>query len=302
LVITVNKDLYIIPLNIIIDLKQIRRIYVNKKIAVVLVPILLSSILLSGCLGGDKHMNEASPSHNSAPVPIITAPTKTFFGEPIKFDASKSYDTDGRIESYSWIFEDDETAEGVAVTHTYQFNKDFDIEYPLIYSVVLAVVDDNKSCEYTTHEIMLYPKEYIFYLDSRKLTTEKPSSNHETIRVSFGKFNPLKELVYDSPDSIKILPCRWNATIYIDKPRLAILNRISLTLYNETGAKIAEADITFGLFDIWKEKTILIKGEIVKPEEIKSVKLVFYGFSIREKINIFYGGEKASQICFDFTI
>jgi hypothetical protein len=276
---------------------------VNKgKIAVILIALLLI-LILSGCLVGNKQVEDnTSPSNNAAPVPVVTAPEKAYFGDAIVFDASKSHDPDGTIESYGWFFEDNKTADGVAVSYTYNFPNDFHMEYPIIYSVVLSIVDNNGSWEYTAHEIMLYPKEYKFYLDSGKLTTEKPSSNTDKIRASFGKFNLLQELTYNLPDFVEILPCTWNATIYVEKPRLTIVNRVLLTLYNETGEKITESDSSFRLFDFWKEKTMKIQGRIDNPDEFKSIKLVVYGFSIGKKVTILYGGEKASQICFNFAI
>ena len=82
---------------------------------------------------------------------------------------------------------------------------------------------------------------------------------------------------------------------------MTIVSRVSLAFYNETGEMIAKADSSFKLFNLWKEKTILIRGETVKLEEFKSIKLTVYGFSLRNTIGILYGGGKASQICFDFT-
>ena len=274
----------------------------KKKIAVILITLLLIPIL-AGCLGGNKQEDDnTSILNNVAPVPVITAPEKAYFGDPIIFDASKSYDPDGTVESYAWIFDDNETAGEVTATHTYELQNDFRTEYPIFYSVVLSVVDNNGSCEYTAHEIMLYPKEYTFYFDSGKLATEKPASNKDTIKASFGKFkfNPIKELNYELSDFAEILPCTWNATIYLEKPRFTVVNRVLLTLYNETGEKIADSDSSFGFF--WKEKTIKIQGSIDTPGEFKSIKLVVYGFSLRNKISILYGDEKASQICFNFAI
>lgn len=276
----------------------------NKKIVVVLIPVLLISIL-SGCLGGNKSIEDGtSPSRNSAPVPIINAPEIAYFGETIEFDASGSYDEDGTIETYTWFLGEDIPKEGVMVTHTFTPPDDFDPKKcPYIYPVQLDVVDNNGSYSHYIGQITLFPAGYTFYLDSSKLTMEKPSSNQEKIKASYGifKFNPLQELTYKLPDFVEIYPCTWNATIHIEKPRLTIVSRVSLALYNKTGEIIAKADSSFKLFSLWKEKTILIGGEIVKLEEFKSIKLTVYGFSLRNKIGILYGGEKASQICFDFT-
>lgn len=55
-------------------------------------------------------------------------------GEPVRFDASKSRDTDGNILSYKWTFGTGATALGVAPVFTYQ--------RPGSYKVVLTVSDD----------------------------------------------------------------------------------------------------------------------------------------------------------------
>ena len=277
----------------------------NKKLAVILMLMLVLPALLSGCLEeGEQTGQHLSPSYNSAPVPIINTTEIAYFGEIIEFDASESYDTDGTIELYSWDFGDNETSEGMLATHTYKFENYFNVEFPITYSVLLRIVDNNEAWEYETHEIMVYPREYTFYFDRIGLTDEEPSSSKDMIKASFGnfKFNPLQELTYELSNYINIQPCNWNATIHIEKPKFALINSISLILYNKTGEKITEEEASLKLFDFWEEKTISIKGKTIKPEEFKSIKLIVYGFSLQEKIGITYGGEKASHICFDFTI
>ena len=116
------------------------------------------------------------------------------------------------------------------------------------------------------------------------------------------KFNPIQELNFVSPDYINVQPSDWNATIYVKKTKFALLNKISLTLYNKTGEIITERESELKLFNIWEEKTITIKGRIIEPVEFKSIKIRVYGFSIKEKINILYGSEKASNISFYFSI
>lgn len=257
--------------------------------------------LLVGCLGGNNSVdNKGLQSHNSLPVPVIDAPQKAFFGDPIDFSSSGSYDPNGTIESYFWSFGDNETADTPTVTHIYVFDNNLSREYPLIFSVILNVEDNNGSYETAVHLIMLYPKEYSFYLDLGKISLEKPAQNKDVVKASFGKINPPQELSYDFDYPILIEECRWNATVYIQKPLFAIVRSISLTLYDNNGSKISGEDIAFGLFEFWKEKTILLSGEINKPEQFKSAKLVVYGFTLGKKINVLYGGDKASQICFDF--
>jgi len=274
---------------------------VIKKI-VFIITIMLFVSLLSGCINWSGSQDDKKDqSQNLLPVPIIEAPEKAFFGDPIEFTAMGSYDPDGAIESYFWSFGDNKTANTPTVTHTYFFENNFDIEYPLICSVILNVKDNNGSYDASLHLIMLYPKEYRFYLNQGKLSVEKPSSNKDTVKASFGKITAPQELSYEFDYPIIIQKCSWNVTLYIQKPRFAFLRSISFALYDNNGSKISEDDTNFGLFDFWKEKTVLFNGEINKFEEFKSIKLVVYGFTLSKKINILYGGDTGSNICFDFT-
>ena len=277
----------------------------NKKLAVILMLMFVLTASLSGCLDKDEQTGQhLPPSSNSSPVPIINTTKIAYFGEIIEFDASESYDPDGTIEVYSWDFGDNETSEGILATHTYKFENYFNVAFPITYSVLLKIVDNNESWEYGTHEIMVYPREYIFYFDRMGLTEKVPVSSKDMIKASFGNFifNQMQELTYESSNYINIQPCNWNSTIHIEKPKFTLINSISLTLYNKTGEKITEEKTNLNLFEFWEEKTISIKGKTIKPEEFKSIKLSVNGFSLREKISITYGGESASHICFDFTI
>ena len=269
-----------------------------------LMMILVVPVLFSGCLEENEKTEQYVPSSsNSAPFPIINAPKTAYFGEAIEFDGSGSYDSDGTIESYSWDFGDNETAIGALATHIYQFEDYFNTEIPITYSVLLKIVDNNEAWEYVTHEIKMFPRRYIFYLDKAGLTGEKPSSSKDMIKASFGNFNfnPLQELTYELSNYMSIQPCTWNATIHIEKPKFAIMKSISLTLYNKTGEKITEEEVSLKLFEFWEEKDVSITGKTIKSEEFKSINLIIYGFSLQEKINIIYGGEKASHIYLDFT-
>ncbi|QTA90208.1 PKD domain-containing protein [Desulfonema magnum] len=58
-------------------------------------------------------------------------------GEIMTFDASTSFDRDGKIISYSWDFGDNNTSVGKKVTHAYQ--------QPGTYHVTLTVEDDSKT-------------------------------------------------------------------------------------------------------------------------------------------------------------
>ena len=275
---------------------------VNNNIIMILT-IVISITVLSGCINND---NAPKPnnnnSNNSAPFILIKAPKLAYFGNPIVFDASESYDSGGKIVSYKWDFRDGQTAEGKKVEHTFKFENEFDIEYPLIYTVLLCVKDKNENSKLVEHQIMLFPSEYIFYLDSGKIITNKPSINEDIIRAS-GRFklNPAQEVSYELEDCIVIQRCKWNATIHMKKPILTVVDQVMITLYNKTGVEISKEGTSFRGFELWKDKAIFIEGETNKQEEFKSIKISVYGFSLGKKISILYGDDKDSQICFDFT-
>ena len=278
---------------------------VDKKIIIAVIIVIIITITSVSYFSLSNNQNTKSDnSHvpsNLLPKLVLNAPETAYFGEPIRFDASKSYDEDGTVALFRWDFGDEEIMEGATVEHIYNFDSNLSIEYPLIYQVILIVWDDTGFYNSALHEIKLFPKQYIFYLNHAKLSIEKPSSSQDAIKASFGKIIPLNQLTYELTESIKIFPSSWNMTIYIKKPILTILNRISLTIYNKTGTEIAKAESTFKPFKLWKEKTVLLEGTTIRTEDFKSIKLTVYGFSLKAKINIFYGGEKAGQICFDFT-
>ena len=274
----------------------------NKKIGLMLISILLTSLLLSGCLEETKPLEEnLNQSGNLYPIGIISAPEKAYFGELIEFDASDSYDSDGKIVSYSWDFGDDQTAEGILVNHIFIFENNFTIDYPLIYSINLFITDNDGAISVTSHQIMIYPKEYLFYLSSTKLVIEKPSFNLDKIKGSgLFKLSPPQILKYDLDKSITVKKCTWNATIYLKKPLFIKANKISIIFYDNEGNQITKKDKQLGLSILWKEKTLQIGGAFDQEEEFKSVEIVVNGFSIGKKISIMYGDDKASHICFNF--
>lgn len=272
-------------------------------IVVIVVIIVIIASISYFTLGNDQDIesDNSNVSSNLLPKPVLNAPETAYFGDSIKFDASKSYDEDGAVTSFKWDFGDEETIEGATVDHVYNFDNNFSIEYPLIYLVILIIWDDDGFWNSTFHEIKLFPKKYTFYLSHTELSIEKPSSDYDAIKASFGKIIPISQLTYELTESVKILPSSWNMTIYIKKPSLTILNRISLAIYNKTGKEIANVESTLKSLKLWKEKTVLIEGTTIKTEEFKSIKMTVYGFSLRKNIEMLYGGNKASNICFDFS-
>jgi len=71
---------------------------------------------------------------NVSPIADFDAPSYTYAGQSIKFDASASYDPDGTIVSYSWDFGDGNIATGVTELHSFDALG--------TYLVTLTVTDD----------------------------------------------------------------------------------------------------------------------------------------------------------------
>jgi PKD repeat protein len=80
--------------------------------------------------------NFASENSNIAvPVADPNGPYTGTVGSPVVFDGSGSFDFDGTIVAFDWVFGDGSTGNGFSPTHTYAS--------PDIYSVSLVVTDDD---------------------------------------------------------------------------------------------------------------------------------------------------------------
>jgi PKD repeat protein len=88
------------------------------------------------------------PPTNKPPVPNFSfSPTTGIYPLEVTFDASASYDPDGSIDKYIWIFGDGATGSGPAVTHTYtQWG---------VYSVQLSVTDNLGASAYAASNIIV---------------------------------------------------------------------------------------------------------------------------------------------------
>ena len=81
---------------------------------------------------------------------------------------------------------------------------------------------------------------------------------------------------------------------------LTRLSKIKIVLYDNNNNEISKAEKKFGIFRFWIKKTIELNGEITKNLEFQSIKIIFYGFSLRNRVSVLYGSETASNICFNF--
>ena len=92
---------------------------------------LLSKIIFAGLVIGGLSLlknrktpppdetRPVEPNINKKPVVDTGGPYSGVVGKPVKFDASKSYDPDGTIASYSWDFGDDSKGSEITTSHTY---------------------------------------------------------------------------------------------------------------------------------------------------------------------------------------
>ncbi|NHJ38486.1 MAG: PKD domain-containing protein [Asgard group archaeon] len=272
-----------------------------KKNLIIIIPLLSSIFLLSGCTEEISQIIEDITSKNSRPVGVISAPENAYFEETIVFDASNSYDLDGSIVQFSWDFGDGETAEGKTVEYTYKFDNNFDIEYPLIFQISLVVKDNNDSITGTNHQIKISPRKYKFYLDAGKITLEQPLENEEKIKATFGMIRKGNELTYALDDTVNITPCKWNLNLHIKKPFLKYIKSVSVTLSDDNNKEILKANYEFKIFNLWRDKVIKIENKMDKKFEFKSIRICVQGFSILKRVSIIYSGQEPSSICFDFT-
>jgi len=85
------------------------------------------------------------PNANALVAVFSASPTSGTSPLTVNFDASSSSAPDGSILTYDWIFGDGDTASGETISHTYR--------QPGVYTVQLAVTDDDGSMDSTSCEI-----------------------------------------------------------------------------------------------------------------------------------------------------
>jgi len=94
---------------------------------------------------------------NQPPIASFTYyPENPLLGEQITFDASSSYDSDGNITNYEWVFGDGN------VTNTTHEILNHSYSEAGSYEVTLTVTDNEGAMNSTTKEITVYPPTAIF--------------------------------------------------------------------------------------------------------------------------------------------
>ena len=267
-----------------------------KKISSILIIIILVA-LFSGCIEKEGTINGRFTQSKYISNTFF-APEKAFFNEEIEFDASKLINSNKNIKKILWNFGDGDYAEGIKVKHKYLFDNEFNIDYPLIYTVSAIVITGSESFS-ETQQIKLYPKEYRFYLDVEKLSLERPNFYPEkTSAKSFLNLLEPKELKYDFYEPVHIPGCNITVSLFIQKPFFLKLNRIMVSFLSEDNKVLQTIETKIGFKTLWKEKYVNLSGHLDIKEKIKTIQIEIYGLSLGEKIKILYGSEKPSFISF----
>ncbi len=267
------------------------------KISTILLLIILLIPVFSGCIHEESNRYYSKIYENASPV-TIDAPDKAFFDEEIEFDAYCD-ESEYKITSYRWNFQDGKDIIGKNVKHKYFFENKFEIEYPVIYTITLFTTFSDKSIRATKHLIKVYPKEFIFYLQKNKLSKNEPSLNYERLTDEMLSFNKQKELIYSFDDPIYIDKCDWDLILNIKKPLFLTIKNIKITFYNKENSIVDEKQFE-NIFKIGLKNAIKVSGKFNQEYEIEKIKISFSIFSFRNDISLIYGGYNPSNICFRF--
>ncbi|MEF8878982.1 MAG: PKD domain-containing protein [Candidatus Thermoplasmatota archaeon] len=277
----------------------------DRKIIVLTLILTISLSLFSGCINksSDKVDGDINAKSNYGNVPhvVLDAPEKAFFGEKVVFDASSSFDEGGKIVNYQWNLGDDTIIEGKEkISHTYHHTNNFDVDYPLIYTVVLQVVDNDGFSESFSHHIKLYPKEFKFYLtEKNSLKFQKPSLNSETIKNKGIKSN--FKIEYTLDETVDISKSRMQIQLSFDKKHTEWLKNVDIKLYDSNGKELLFLEETFNYFEsFWNKKTISFTEENIQFSDFKKMVLSIEAVSLKKNIDLVYGGDRAGYIKFEF--
>jgi len=243
-------------------------------------------------------VKEYSPSHLEGSD--FTTVEQAYFDEKIEFDATKYMSSQKDIKKYYWDFGDGSTAEGAKVQHSYGFENRYDVEYPLVYPVTLMAYDGYESIS-TTHLIKLYPNTYTFFLGCGKLLNDIPPKNSDKLRTTNIFEEKSEAISYELEESTTIPKSDWTVTLYLEKPFLLKINKISISFFDNNSDEITTVEKKIGMHSYGRHKTIDITGSFDQEVDFKLIKLSLYGFSIGKNVKILYGGEKASHIVFNFS-
>lgn len=94
--------------------------------------ILISNIIIVILVSS---ISVVTAEESQLPVAVAGGPYNGYRGEPVILNASESYDSDGSIVNYTWIFGDDTVGYGKITTHNFPYEGE--------YTVSLIVTDND---------------------------------------------------------------------------------------------------------------------------------------------------------------
>ncbi len=266
----------------------------------VILLILFISVIFSGCIKDDETLSSVKQIKDESFIEI-NAPKKAFFNEDINFNIEKNEDIDYDILSYTWNFQDGKKLNGQSVSYNYDFSKDMEIEYPLVYTITLCTLCSDKSIRTTEHRIKLYPKEFVLFLDENSLEKNIPESRKDKISNEILETNQENEKIYSLENAIYLDKCKWEGKLFIKKPLLCKIKDVKIILFNQDNIKISEGQLNkdVSLFDV--NSCLVIRGEISEKVLFKKAKIVIESSSFLFDLKIQYGGVNPSQLVFNFV-
>ena len=226
-----------------------------------------------------------------------------YAGDHITFDASTSSDSDGHISSYLWIWEDNTDTQEKTTHRVFTINNIYELQgLPLIYSIVLQIEDDHGLPSLAEYRIGIIPKAHTFYLHDDSLQLQQPPAGKDFLSLTLGTLRSIQTVTYRLNEPLWIQPCKWNITLFVEKPRYSPLTTVSVILLDNEGSELDYAEQQLPTLLGQKRTTICLAGTINSKTQFSSVQLQFKGFSLRECLSLFYGGEQASHLTFDFMM
>ncbi len=290
----------------------------DKRLTAIALSLLVLVVFCSGCTR-EREAITASSAQNNPPTAIISTTgtlssppsyvdmtvidAVAYTGDTITFDASASFDSDGYISSYLWIWEDNTNKAEKTAHRTFTIDNVYELQgLPLIYSIVLQVEDDHALPSLAEYRIGVIPKTHTFYLYEDSLQLQQPSEGKDSTLLTFGTLRSVQTLTYTLDAPLWIRPCNWNLTLFVEKPRYSPLTSVSATLLNDEGLELGRAEQQLPTLVGQKQVTVCLAGAIENKAQFSSVHLQFKGFSLRECVSILYGGEQASHLMFDFRL
>ena len=273
----------------------------DRYIAIILILILLlTSITFTGCITNDS-TSFSTKNYKDSDFIDINAPDTAFFNENIDFDIEKIKDIETSILSHTWDFQDGKRLDGKKVSHKYDFSNDMKIEYPLIYTVTLYTRCSDNSIRINEHQIKLYPKQFVLYLDKNSLENKIPEKNYEKLSNGILSINDVNEYFYKTNEPVYLDECRWELDLNLNKGLLSRIKNVKIVLFNENNTKISEGNTDSSKLKFKTDIDLEISGKIKEKSVLKGIKLVFVTSSLMINSRLVYGGENPSKLVFNFV-